>query len=249
MVLVSRVASLLPSGHRQLVSVRGIDGQLLAERMLDAATTEVVAALDRSATAPAAASFLWLGVEHIAGGFDHLLFVAALLLGVRRTADAVKTVTAFTVAHSVTLVASTLGWVQLPPAVAEPLIAASIMYVAAENIVRGGERSRAGLTSVFGLVHGFGFAGALRELGVGANGGGIAMPLAAFNLGVEAGQVAVVIVLMPTLARLRAYPPAALRAATAGSALVFVAGTYWLVERVFGSLFGTMVGTLVGSLF
>jgi hypothetical protein len=232
LVLVSRVASLLPSGHRQLVSVRAADGQPLAEQMLDATAAEVVADVRDSAAAPAAASFLWLGVEHIAGGFDHLLFVAALLLGVRRTSDAVKTVTAFTVAHSVTLAASTLGWVQLPPAVVEPAIAASIMYVAAENIVRGADGGRSRLTFVFGLIHGFGFAGALRELGVGESGAAIAVPLAAFNLGVEAGQVAVVVTLMPVLTRLRAYPTLAIRAATVGSALVFVAGTYWLVERV-----------------
>jgi hypothetical protein len=228
----SRVPRLLSAGHRQLVSVQTPDGQVLTERMVGAADDEVVVTLAGPQHAPAAASFLWLGLEHIAGGFDHLLFVAALLLGVRRTSEAVKTVTAFTAAHSVTLAASTLEWVQLPGTIVEPLIAASIVYVAAENLVRGAGGSRTGLTFAFGLIHGFGFAGALRDLGVAGGGIGIALPLAAFNLGVEAGQVVLVLMLMPLLSRLRAHPTLAGRTMAAASAFVLAAGAWWLVERL-----------------
>ena len=131
-----------------------------------------------------------------------------------------------------TLAASTLGWVQLPAAIVEPLIAASIVYVAAENLARSAGGSRAGLTFAFGLIHGFGFAGALRDLGVGGGGTGIALPLAAFNLGVEAGQLALVLALMPLLSRLRAHPTLAGRTVAAASALVLAAGAWWLVERL-----------------
>jgi hydrogenase/urease accessory protein HupE len=138
-------------------------------------------------------SYLSLGVEHILGGIDHLLFVLALLIITRGTWSLIKTVTAFTVAHSITLSLAALGFVRVPPAPVEAVIALSIVFVAAE-IVRS-RQGRPGLTDrapwvvafTFGLLHGFGFAGALSEIGLPQ----LDIPLAlfSFNVGVEIGQL------------------------------------------------------------
>jgi hydrogenase/urease accessory protein HupE len=178
-----------------------------------------------------ASQFLALGVRHILGGFDHLAFLAALLLGVRRLGSVVKTVTAFTVAHSLTLAVSVLGLVHVPAAIVEPLIAVSIVFVGIENLVREPMDSRWRLTFAFGLVHGFGFAGALRELGIGAAGSDVVVPLGAFNVGVEMGQIAVAAVLWPVVRRFHAARLATLRLASACSLIVAMSGLYWLLER------------------
>ena len=156
----------------------------------------------------------------------------ALLLGVCRLRSVVTTVTAFTLAHSVTLSLAVLGFVAAPPAIVEPLIAASIVFVGIENLVRDPGASRWKLTFAFGLVHGFGFAGALRDLGIGTDGAGVAVPLACFNAGVEAGQIAVVAALWPIISALDGRPAWRLRFAPATSLAITVAGGYWLVERV-----------------
>jgi hydrogenase/urease accessory protein HupE len=140
-----------------------------------------------------AGAYLRLGIEHIWGGIDHLLFILALLLLVRGWQRVVATVTAFTVAHSITLAAATLGFVHVPQKPVEASIALSILFVAAEII-----RSREGLPSLtekapwvvaftFGLLHGFGFAGALSEVGLPQN--AIPVALLFFNVGVEVGQL------------------------------------------------------------
>jgi hydrogenase/urease accessory protein HupE len=145
---------------------------------------------------PAAGSYFVLGVEHILFGIDHLLFVLALVLIVRGVGLLVKTITAFTLAHSITLTLATLGFVKVPSAPVEAAIALSIVFVAAEIVrARRGER---GLTErapwivafTFGLLHGFGFAGALAEVGLPPN--DIPFALLLFNVGVEAGQLAFV---------------------------------------------------------
>lgn len=182
-----------------------------------------------------------LGVEHILSGIDHLLFVLALLILVKGTRRLILTITAFTVAHSLTLAGATLGWVHLPGPPVEAVIALSIMYVAAEII--HSRRGNPGLTErypwvvafTFGLLHGFGFAGALVEIGLPQN--SIPLALLFFNIGVEAGQllfVAVVIAAMwlgrILMKRLRlprpdwawAVPPYLI-----GSLAVF-----WFVERI-----------------
>ena len=135
-----------------------------------------------------------------------MLFLVALLIGVRRLRSVVSTVTAFTLAHSVTLSLAVLGLVAAPPAIIEPLIAASIVFVGIENLVRDPGDSRWKLTFAFGLVHGFGFAGALRDLGIGSQAAGVAVPLGCFNAGVEAGQSAVVVALWPILRALNGRP-------------------------------------------
>jgi hydrogenase/urease accessory protein HupE len=146
-----------------------------------------------------AKSYTGFGMEHILLGADHLLFVLALLLLVRGGWLLVKTVTAFTVAHSITLAAATLGIIQLPSAPVEAVIALSILFLATELARRHFDASRAqtlterypwSVAFVFGLLHGFGFAGALSEVGLPQH----AIPLALlfFNVGVELGQLAFV---------------------------------------------------------
>jgi hypothetical protein len=137
--------------------------------------------------------YTWLGVEHILSGVDHLLFVAGLLLLVRGARKLVATITAFTLAHSLTLGLAAVGWVRLPSGPVEALIALSILLLAAENVYQ--QRGRAGLASTrpwlvsffFGLVHGLGFAGALGEMGLPK--AEIPLALLFFNLGVEGGQL------------------------------------------------------------
>jgi hydrogenase/urease accessory protein HupE len=227
----SGVPARLARGHRQLLTVRGSSGALLAERMLDGRDSEVDLRLEERRS-DVASQFFGLGLRHILAGYDHLLVLGALLLGVRRLTSVVKTVTAFTVAHSLTLALAVLGIVHVPPGIVEPLIAASISFVGLENLMREEIDSRWKLTFVFGLIHGFGFAGALRELGIGAGGTGVAVPLGAFNIGVEAGQIAVAILVWPLIPRLRAEPLARFRLARACSLLVVAGGAYWLVERI-----------------
>jgi hypothetical protein len=140
-----------------------------------------------------AGTYLRLGVEHILGGIDHLLFVLALLILVKGEKRLIGTITAFTLAHSLTLATATLGFVQVPSAPVEASIALSIVFVAAE-IVHGWQ-GRPGLTArwswviafTFGLLHGFGFAGALSEVGLPRN--AIPVALLFFNVGVEIGQL------------------------------------------------------------
>jgi len=202
--------------------------------MLDAASDEI--ATDISAVGGASSSsamrFVRLGVEHILTGYDHLLFLAGVLVMLRGWRDVVQTITAFTVAHSITLALATTGLLLIPGRTVEPLIAASIVYVGIENLMRDVQGSRWRLTFCFGLVHGLGFATVLRDLGIGTNGQAIALPLASFNAGVEIGQMAVAGLLVPVFWWLAARPTSRLRFAAAWSVLVIAAGSYWLVERL-----------------
>ncbi len=140
-----------------------------------------------------AGSYLLLGIEHILGGFDHLLFVLGLLLIVRSTKLLIKTITSFTLAHSVTLAMATLGFVYVPQAPVEAVIALSIIFLATELAKQ--HRGETGLTTkapwlvalCFGLLHGFGFAGALTEVGLPQS--DIPLALLFFNVGVEVGQL------------------------------------------------------------
>ena len=182
-------------------------------------------------------SYFVIGVEHILMGWDHLLFVIALVLLVRGPWPVVKAATAFTVAHSLTLAAVTLGFAGLPQRPVEALIALSIVFLAVE-VARG---TRATLTRrlpwlvafLFGLFHGFGFAGALREIGLPE--GEVPAALVSFNLGVEAGQLAVIGAVLAILAGIRRLRPAAEgRAVQLASYPIGITGAYWLVDRVIG---------------
>ncbi len=188
-----------------------------------------------------AGTYLRLGIEHILGGIDHLLFILALLLLVKGTGRLVATVTAFTLAHSLTLAAATLGFVHAAQAPIEAIIALSIVFVACEIV--HSRQGRPGLTErwpwlvafVFGLLHGFGFAGALSAVGLPQN--AIPVALLFFNLGVEVGQLLFIAAVLAAISLFRKLarsftlspPPWAWRVppyAIGGVA------AFWLVQRV-----------------
>jgi hypothetical protein len=189
------------------------------------------------------------GMGHIYSGIDHISFVLALLLVVmlRRTAGAwqikpfvatlratATVITAFTIAHSLTLIAASLGWLALPPRLVESLIAASIAYTAAENIVRPDVRWRYALTFGFGLSHGLGFASALA---VDLPPHGVVPPLLCFNVGVEIGQLTIVAVALPVIylcARLLGANRYRRWAMPALSSVIFTFGTIWFAQRALG---------------
>lgn len=181
---------------------------------------------------PAFPKFLRLGIGHILTGYDHLLFLIALLAGVRSVRAMLAIITGFTLAHSLTLGLAAMDMVRLKPAIVEPMIAASIIFVGVENLLfKGSDRSRRIVASAFGLIHGFGFAGALREAGLGADGSPVLVPLFSFNLGVEIGQLAVAALVLPMVLALRKSPAGERYAMPALSSLVILAGGWWLLER------------------
>ncbi len=174
-------------------------------------------------------SFLALGIEHIFTGYDHLLFLVGLLLLGGRFWSLVKIVTAFTVAHSVTLILAALGVVHVSSRIIEPAIALSIAYVGAENFFLKSTDRRWMIAFAFGLIHGFGFASILREMGLPER--GLVLSLLSFNVGVELGQMAVVAVVLPIilLVRRQAWQRWAIHAA---SLVILGMGLYWFVERL-----------------
>ena len=188
----------LSYGHRCYASA--VDGQqVVTDALLHrAARTLVVPQSDRPAGGmQRALTFFIFGVEHILIGFDHLAFLLALLVTGITWRRALVTITAFTAAHSLTLIAAAVGVVRLPAMLVEGTIAALIVAVAVANLLqrRGAAPQRWSWAFGFGLVHGFGFAGVLADLGVGA--GGSLVPLLAFNIGVEVGQLAFAAAVIP----------------------------------------------------
>lgn len=179
------------------------------------------------------ADFLKLGIGHIFTGYDHLVFLLALLLVCVRWQQLALIVTCFTAGHSLTLILATLGLIPAPAHLVEPVIALTILYVGAENFWRKGEppRGRWLITLIFGLVHGLGFAGVLRELGVGTGGRALVTPLLAFNLGVEIGQLLFAVALLPAFLALRQQETFTRRAVPALSVIIALTGLYWLLER------------------
>jgi hydrogenase/urease accessory protein HupE len=239
----------LPTGHRQFVIISDERGSMITKKLLSARDMVIEVPLTGGATPAAGAAvsavpadqmeaptiwgFIKLGVEHIWTGYDHLLFLFALLVVCRTFRSIVAIISCFTLAHSITLALATLNVVNLPPRLVEAAIAASIVYVGAENLLRRGAepRGRWALTFAFGLIHGFGFASVLRDLGVGGNVQGIAMPLFTFNLGVEVGQMAIAAVVLPLVWQLRKNETFVRRGVPLLSAIVALAGLYWLWER------------------
>ena len=177
--------------------------------------------------------FVPSGVHHILIGPDHLLFLVGLLLLGGSIRQLIAVVTAFTIAHSITLSLAALSLVTPPARVVEPAIALSIIYVGADNLmVHGGRDVRAWIAFAFGLIHGFGFANVLREMDLPSR--ALGWSLFSFNIGVEIGQVVVVMAVASALAALRSRSEAVgRRIAFAGSIAVIAAGTYWFIQRVF----------------
>lgn len=195
------------------------------------------------------AGFIREGVWHIWTGYDHVLFLLALLLpAVVRRVDGTwqpvealrpalwtvfKTVTAFTAAHSITLSLASLGMVQLPSRLVEPVIAGSVVLAALNNL-RPVFRDRGWMVAFgFGLIHGFGFAGVLQEFNL--SGGSLLWPLLGFNLGVELGQAAIVVVFVPATFALRGTSLYRIGALRYGSAAIALLALGWLIQRVTGA--------------
>ena len=230
-----RIEGLPGSISDVLARVERVDGSSQVARLQPANPSFVVEAA--ASTFEVARSYLVLGIEHILGGVDHLLFVLALLLIVRGWRRVIVTITAFTVAHSLTLAAATLGFVRVPQPPVEAAIALSIVLVAGE-MVRG-LQGRPGLTArapwivafTFGLLHGFGFAGALAEVGLPQH--AIPVALLFFNIGVEVGQllfVGAVAVVASLLRRVRvAWPRWAEFIPAYG---IGVVAMFWVIQRI-----------------
>jgi hydrogenase/urease accessory protein HupE len=188
-----------------------------------------------------ARTYFLLGVDHILSGFDHLLFVFALVLLIRDRWMLAKTITAFTLAHSITLAGASLGYFSLPQRPVEATIALSIAFVASELIKqRPGERRLSEsypwvVAFTFGLLHGFGFAGALKETGLPQS--DVPLALLTFNLGVEAGQLLFVGAVLVCFSAVRAFVTVPLIPARLTAAyLIGVVSMLWLVARL--SAFG-----------
>jgi hydrogenase/urease accessory protein HupE len=175
-------------------------------------------------------SFFALGIEHILTGYDHLLFLFALMIGGGSAWSLVRIVTAFTLAHSMTLTAAALDLIVLPGRIVESAIALSIAYVAVENLFERGTSKRWLVALVFGLVHGFGFSAVLKELGLPQD--GLAWSLLLFNLGVEAGQALVIVAAIPLFVSLQraSWRPRAVRVMSLG---VLAIGLLLFAERAF----------------
>lgn len=190
-----------------------------------------------SGSGAAIREYFRLGVHHIWTGYDHLLYLVGLMLLVRRPRALAGVITAFTAAHSLTLALSVLGFVRLPPAPVEAAIALSILFVAVE--LRRGARGKWGIAHrrpwlvafLFGLLHGFGFAGALRAVGLPDN--AIATPLLLFNLGIEAGQLLFVAALLALCAlAMRRTPATGALIARIAPLGIGTLAAWWLIERV-----------------
>jgi hypothetical protein len=215
--------------HFQTVMSVRIPGQPSREFALGEERPEAVVELSRAART-GWLSFIGMGAEHILSGPDHLLFLLALLALTRGFWPIAKIVTGFTIAHSITLSLATLGIVDVPSRIVEPLIAVTIIWVALENLLAPARTAQRWLiAALFGLIHGLGFASALTELGLPR--GAMIRALIGFNVGVELGQLAFVAAVMPAVVWL-AKPGRVARLPQVLSVAVAAAGTFWLAERL-----------------
>ena len=229
----------LPFGHREFVKINDTHGHVLAEEMLRQGNESCEVRLladSRVQPAPAVSntflSFLLLGVRHILTGYDHMLFLAGLLLVCTGFRQAAGVITWFTVAHSITLALAAFNILAVPSRIVEPAVAASIAYVGIENILRPGNvRWRGPIAFSFGLVHGLGFASILRTMGIGSGHTGIAIPLISFNLGVELGQLSVALTVLPIIFILREQPRFVRLGAPSISLIVASLGGWWFLQR------------------
>lgn len=220
-----------------LARIERLDGTTQLARLTPVQSSFLVEAAPSAITV--SATYAWLGIEHILTGYDHLLFVLALVLLVKGWRRLLATVTAFTVAHSLTLAAATLGYVHAPQKPIEAVIALSIVFVAAEIIhLRRGEpaliQRRPWIVAfIFGLLHGLGFAGALSEVGLPEN--AIPLALLCFNVGVELGQIAFIAAVMVflTVARRFEFPKLVGQHMTSLTATgIGALGAFWCFERI-----------------
>ena len=195
LVYRSTVLTASDKSARQVVLIGA--GENAPQALLDDTHSTLTISLPAPSVWSTMQRYLITGIEHIFLGYDHIAFLVAIVLWARRLVPVIKVVTAFTIAHSITLSLAALQIVVIPSAIVEPAIAASIIFVAVENFFSRNVDGRWRVAFVFGLIHGFGFAGALQEMGLPAN--AVVPALAAFNIGVEIGQVAIVSIVVPAL--------------------------------------------------
>jgi hydrogenase/urease accessory protein HupE len=231
----STVLTAIDPSARQIVLIG--EGANVPQALLDARNTTVTLSTPAPLLLSTMQRYLVAGIEHIFLGYDHIAFLVGVVLWARRLVPVIKIVTAFTIAHPITLSLAALNIIVLPGVVVEPAIAASIVFVAMENFFSRDIDSRWRVTFAFGLIHGFGFASALREFGLPAN--AVVPALAAFNIGVEVGQVAIVSIVVPALIVLDrlmatdgAKPVRAASLVYALSLLISLLGSYWLLTRL-----------------
>jgi hydrogenase/urease accessory protein HupE len=211
-----------------------------AQDLLDASRTEtLLTAAPPPSLLQVIGRYTQAGIEHIFLGYDHIAFLAAVVLWARRLWPVVKVVTAFTIAHSITLSLAALDIVRIPSIIIEPAIAASIVYVAAKNFLSRDIDKRWRDTFCFGLIHGFGFASALQEFGLPRS--ALVPALASFNLGVEIGQIVIVFLIVPGLLGMdcllansngrAGLPTRSVLAVYGISAVIIGFGSYWFLAR------------------
>ena len=221
----------LGENHKTIAQIF-LPGQLMVVSVFSAEEPEqTFVSAERKSRWEQVRQFILLGAEHIFIGYDHILFLLALIVVGGRLLNLVKIVTSFTVAHSITLCVAGLGIFSPMPRVIEIFIALSIVYVGLENFWLKRIDRRWILTFIFGLIHGFGFANVLREVGLPTQ--GLVFYLLSFNIGVEIGQVAIVALIFPLVAWLgrQDYQRTVVLVV---SVLVLLFGLGWLIERIFG---------------
>ncbi len=233
LTVTSDVPKRLARGHREMLMVY-VGGEMAAQKLLDERSDSVTVDLRQSSARArdGAWSFLKLGNQHILSGYDHLLFLAGLFLAAATAAQLLALLTAFTVAHSISLALVVLAGVHLPASIVEPLIAASIAWVGVENLIGARHRQQWLVVFGFGLIHGFGFAGALTDLGLGSSTKDVATALFLFNAGVESGQLLVAVAILPLLWTIRSRSLWQTKLQPLCSALIVIAGGYWLFARL-----------------
>jgi hydrogenase/urease accessory protein HupE len=235
LVYRSTVLTDIDRAARQVVLLG--NGPEASQVLLDATRTEIDLAAPPPPLLEVIGRYVEAGIEHIFLGYDHIAFLIAVVLWARRLWPVIKIVTAFTLAHSVTLSLAALQVVVIPSAIVEPAIALSIVFVAVENFFSRDVGGRWRVTFAFGLIHGFGFASALQELGLPR--GSVMPALGAFNLGVEIGQVAIVSLVIPTLIALDRVFVGSRRVIAARSpplvyalsGVIAILGCYWILAR------------------
>ncbi len=209
------------------------DGQPSQPEATEGTATNESNASEASGSISGWYSFFKLGMEHILTGYDHLLFLFSLLLARQKFKQYASMITAFTIAHSITLTLTVLGIINVPSYIVEPAIALSICYVAIDNIVHKQVSYRWVLTFLFGLIHGMGFADILQEMNIPRN--QLAVNLISFNIGIETVQVILVAILLPLLVLLHRWRFSR-SVILGGSSIAFILGGIWLVERVISNL-------------
>jgi hydrogenase/urease accessory protein HupE len=217
----------MPAGHQHMMNVR-LNG-VVHQAILDARTQEATFSGLQETKLLTFWRFTRLGVEHIFTGYDHLAFLLGLLVATTSLGALIRIVTSFTIAHSITLALATFNLVILPTRLTESLIAASIGYVAAENLFDFRAMKRYYITFLFGLIHGFGFSNVLREMDLPKS--SLALSLFSFNGGVEIGQVTFVALIFPLVQDLTSSGWKRLKPSV--SIAVACLAIYWFVQRAF----------------